>query len=115
MRAVAAIDSINVKLPVAAGTGDRRTAATATPAGSSISVAPDIACAAKRAVEEATIISEVLNERLSFSLDDASGRMYVQVIDTSTGEVLKQLPPEQLLQMLAQIREMIGLILDEKV
>ncbi len=58
--------------------------------------------------------SEFVNTRLSFGYDEQSGRVYVQIVRSDTGEVVRQRPPESMLEMLAQIREMIGLILDEK-
>jgi len=65
-------------------------------------------------VAAADRLRELVNSRLSFGYDEESDRVYVQVIDTDTGEVVRQIPPERMLEMLAQVREMIGLILDEK-
>jgi flagellar protein FlaG len=36
------------------------------------------------------------------------------VINRQTHEVIKEIPPEQLLDMIARIWEMIGLLVDEK-
>jgi len=66
------------------------------------------------AVEAANRIAEITNTRLSFGYDEQSGRAFVMVIESGTGEVIKQIPPERMLEMLAQVRKQIGLILDEK-
>jgi len=50
--------------------------------------------------------------RLSFELHDGAGRMVVRVIDLDTNEVIRQIPPEQVLGSLVQLREFIGLLLD---
>lgn len=38
----------------------------------------------------------------------------LEVIDLETNEVIKEIPPKKLLDLAAGIREMIGLLLDEK-
>ncbi|MFY9451866.1 MAG: flagellar protein FlaG [Bacillota bacterium] len=37
------------------------------------------------------------------------------MVDRSTGEVIKQIPPEDMLKIAAKFQEFIGLIFDEKV
>lgn len=37
---------------------------------------------------------------LHFSVDDASGRMVIKVTDTETNEVIRQIPPEQVLDLM---------------
>lgn len=66
------------------------------------------------AIDAANRIAELTNTRLSFGYDEQAGRAYVMVIESGTGEVIKQIPPERMLEMLAQVRKQIGLILDEK-
>jgi flagellar protein FlaG len=38
----------------------------------------------------------------------------VKVIDNETNEIIKEIPSEKMLDMVAKIEEMIGLIIDEK-
>jgi len=49
---------------------------------------------------------------LSFIHDEASGRSAVQVLDAN-GEVIRQLPPQELLDVYARIRNIVGILLDE--
>lgn len=49
---------------------------------------------------------------LSFIRDEASGRSAVQVLDES-GEVIRQIPPQELLDVYARIRNIVGILLDE--
>jgi len=37
------------------------------------------------------------------------------VIDNKTQEVVKELPPTEILEVVARIRQMVGLLLDKKV
>jgi len=39
----------------------------------------------------------------------------VQIVDLKTQEVIKELPPEEMLDLEAKIHEMVGLLIDEKV
>lgn len=55
------------------------------------------------------------SERISFVLHRESGRMQVRVIDNATQEVVKEIPPTAVLEVIARIREIVGLLLDEKV
>ena len=70
-------------------------------------------------LEQATSVLEdtvqAFNQRLSFVLHAESGRMQVQVIDNQTQEVVKELPPTEILDVVAKIRQMVGLLLDKKV
>jgi hypothetical protein len=45
--------------------------------------------------------------------DDASARLVLQVLDRTTGEVIEQYPPEQLLRFYAALRESLGALVDQ--
>ena len=49
---------------------------------------------------------------LSFTYDEASGRSAVRVMDAD-GNVIRQLPPQELLDVYAKIRNIVGILLDE--
>jgi len=60
-------------------------------------------------------INSYLNEigsSLSFIYDEASGRSAVQVLDAN-GKVIRQIPPQELLDVYARIRNIVGILLDE--
>jgi len=40
--------------------------------------------------------------------------MMVRVIDSASQEVIKEVPPEAVLEAVARVREIIGLLLDER-
>jgi flagellar protein FlaG len=58
-----------------------------------------------KAVEEINKHVQVVPRELQFSIDDSSGRMIVQVIDTETDEVVNQIPAEELLAIARHLRE----------
>ena len=51
---------------------------------------------------------------LQFTVHEASGRMMVKVMDGSTGRVIREIPPSEILDLAARLDEMIGLIFDQK-
>lgn len=60
-------------------------------------------------------VNKFLNEvgsSLNFIHDEASGRSAVQVLDEH-GEVIRQIPPQELLDVYAKIRNIVGILLDE--
>lgn len=53
--------------------------------------------------------------RMQIAYDDASGRVYGQVVDQNTKEVLRQVPSDKLLRLFATGREQLAMIMDRKV
>ncbi|MFZ4451038.1 flagellar protein FlaG [Salibacterium aidingense] len=52
---------------------------------------------------------------LKFNVHDKLNRVYVQVLNRDTDEVIREIPPEKFLDMKAAILEQVGLLVDEKV
>lgn len=74
-------------------------------------------------VQEEAIIKaiETANQKLSegshefkFSIHEKTKQIMVKVIDSSTKEVVRELPPEKILDMVANMCEAAGLFVDEK-
>lgn len=57
----------------------------------------------------------VLNSSISFSIDEVTDSTVIKVVDNDTGDVIRQVPPETMLNLLQRMTEMVGLLLDEKV
>lgn len=51
---------------------------------------------------------------LEFVIHEDTGRTMVRVIDRETKELIREIPPEKILDLIARINEMIGLLLDER-
>ena len=52
---------------------------------------------------------------LQFLMHEETGRTMVNVTEQETGKLIRQIPPEQLLDLAAKIDEMIGILFDKKV
>lgn len=66
-------------------------------------------------IDDMNNIMETLDEKLSFELHDKTDRIMTQIINVKTKEVIKEMPPEEMLDLSARIHEMVGLIIDEEV
>lgn len=60
-------------------------------------------------------VSELYNRQLHFDVYEDTNKVYVQIIDENTKEVIKQIPPEEMLELSARIQEMVGIMLDKYV
>lgn len=67
-----------------------------------------------QAIEKAN--KEVLgrNTTFRFSIHEATKRISVTVLDKDTDEVIREIPPEKVLDVVAQMWEMAGLFVDER-
>ncbi|MEX3745405.1 MULTISPECIES: flagellar protein FlaG [Lysinibacillus] len=50
-----------------------------------------------------------------FVLHDGLDRYYVQVVDTQTEEVVKEIPPKKLLDAFYEMQKLLGMVVDEKI
>jgi uncharacterized FlaG/YvyC family protein len=55
------------------------------------------------------------NRRFEFSVDQSINRIIVKVIDRETDKVIKEIPPREIQHLLANLREMMGLLVDEEI
>ena len=54
------------------------------------------------------------NVDLQFSVHKDSGQIMVTVIDESSGKVIREIPPSEILELAAKMDEMVGIIFDKK-
>ena len=51
-----------------------------------------------------------LDVRLKFEIDKATGERVIQVVDSETGEVVRQIPPQELLHVMKILQDLKGLL-----
>lgn len=66
------------------------------------------------AIEKASGKIEVESKGLQFSIHEKTNQIMIKVVDTNTKEVLKELPSEKILDMMAKLVELSGTFIDEK-
>lgn len=74
---------------------------------------------AKQQNEKIKKAVEQLNKNLShssaiFGIHEATNRVMIKIVDKDTKEVIKELPPEKTLDMIAKVWEIAGILVDEK-
>lgn len=55
------------------------------------------------------------NTRLNFSVHEKTDRVMVSITDQDTGDVIREIPSEEFLEMAAKLQEMVGLMFDTKI
>ena len=65
----------------------------------------------KQAMEKIRVAVAPVAQGLEFSMDEASGRTVITVVDTNTQEVIRQIPSEEVLRMSQELDKMQGLLL----
>ncbi|MCM3760680.1 flagellar protein FlaG [Alkalihalobacillus oceani] len=58
---------------------------------------------------------ETAKTAIRFSIHDDLGRTFVQVINQDSDEIIKEIPSEEFLDMIASMLKYAGLIVDEKI
>ena len=66
----------------------------------------------KQAMKE--LAKKQANFTSEFGIHEKTHRVTVKIVDKTTKEVIKELPPEKTLDMIAKLWEYAGLIVDEK-
>ncbi len=66
------------------------------------------------AVEKLNITVQSFNKNLKFQLHEDSNRWAVQVVDIEANEIVQQIPSEDVLNVVAQIQSILGVLLDDR-
>jgi flagellar protein FlaG len=66
------------------------------------------------AIEQANRALQTNNAYLKFSIHEKTHQIMVKVVDSQTDEVIRELPPEKVLDMVARMWELAGILVDEK-
>lgn len=59
------------------------------------------------------VIEAASGQQLEFAVDEQGKELLVQIKDTKTGKVLRQVPGNEVLEMRKRIHELVGLMLDK--
>jgi len=68
--------------------------------------------AVKKAVEE--LNKKMSNSVAQFGIHEETNHITIKIVDKESRKVIKELPPEKTLDMIAKVWEMAGILVDEK-
>ena len=54
-----------------------------------------------------------INQRVRFSFDEKTDRVIIKFINGDTNEVLREIPPKEMIRLLERMHELIGMVVDE--
>jgi flagellar protein FlaG len=66
-------------------------------------------------LDEINKFISLFNTRITFEVDDITGRIILKIVEMGSDKVIRQIPPEELLKVSRKIAELIGLIIDERI
>ena len=75
----------------------------------------DIEQELNEAIKTLDIMMEIRQRSVQFERDETSGTNIIRVVDDRTGEVIRQMPPDELLNFMRNLTKMLGNFIDEKV
>ena len=68
----------------------------------------------ERAIDDTNKIILNKDERFEFKIHDGTNRIMVKLVDNKTGDVIKEIPPEKILDLVASIWDLVGILVDER-
>jgi flagellar protein FlaG len=66
-------------------------------------------------VKAANEVMEAMDKKLEFSIHKGTNRTMVKIVDRYDGKVIKEIPPEKMLDLVAKMWEVVGLFVDERI
>lgn len=69
----------------------------------------------EKSVEDMNKALSILNRSLKFTVHEDTGKLMVRVIDNESGRVIKEIPPQILLDIEARIEKFLGILFDKKI
>lgn len=63
-------------------------------------------------IEEAAEVMAAVNTQLTFKLHEETGRQHIQLVERGTQKVLREIPPEKMLDVIAGIWKWAGIAVD---
>ncbi len=66
------------------------------------------------AVDEANKYLFRDDDHFEFQIHEGTGRIMVKLVDNESEEVIKEIPPEKILDLVASIWDLVGILVDER-
>jgi flagellar protein FlaG len=68
----------------------------------------------EKAVEETNRIVFPSEDKFEFKIHEGTGRLMVKLVNRETDEIIREIPSEKILDLIANIWEMVGILVDER-
>ncbi len=67
----------------------------------------------EQSIEQIQVMMDLRNRSVEFTTDESSGARVVKVIDSNSGDVIRQMPAEELLSFMRNLTRMLGTFIDK--
>ena len=74
----------------------------------------DVKASLENTVKELNEQMDMLDTNLKFGFNDKIDNMYVNVMEKSTGKLIRKFPTEEAMNLSAKMKEIVGMIFDKK-
>lgn len=61
-----------------------------------------------RIAEAASSVLNAVNHRIKFSVHENSGQVVIKIVERESDEVIRQIPPEEIIKLMDDLEEMQG-------
>lgn len=68
----------------------------------------------EESIDKLNQVLMTVNPRFEFRVHEETNRLIVRVWDKDTEELIREIPPEQILDIVASIEEMVGILVDKR-
>jgi len=66
-------------------------------------------------IQEANARLFPTNRKFNYDFHEATNRIVVRIVDSETDEIIREIPPEKILNVAEKMLELVGVIFDERV
>lgn len=68
----------------------------------------------KKAIADTNRVLFEDNDHFEFKIHEGTGRIMVKLVDNQTDKIIKEIPPEKILDLVASIWDLVGILVDER-
>jgi flagellar protein FlaG len=66
-------------------------------------------------LEKLNIVMNALDIQAKFSIHETTRQVMIRVVNVESGKLIREIPPEHILDLAAKMMELVGVLLDERV
>ncbi len=66
-----------------------------------------------KVVEKVNEMAQLFNNKLRFEMT-SDNRVKIRVVDSQTGQLVREIPPERLMETFSRLEDMVGVLLDQR-
>ena len=66
-------------------------------------------------VASANKFVEVINNKITFSIDDKTSKQIINVYDKETGQLIRKIPPDEMVALVSKLEEIAGILFNHSI